>query len=246
MSDTLIVIPCRMDSTRLPGKPLLKFNGIPMVIRIAKIAISSGLGDVVIACCDSEVYDVAKKYKINAIMTSKIHKSGSDRVFEALEMVDSKKNISNVINLQGDMPTVSKNMLKKLLYYKINSDCEIATLAAKIIEKEEESDSNVVKVVFSNYSDKKGGKALYFSRSSIPFGSGSLFHHVGLYCYSRESLEIFVNLKQSKLELLESLEQLRALEAGMNIFVGKINEVPIGVDNFSDYEKAVAYVHRHG
>ncbi len=246
MSNTLIAIPCRMDSTRLPGKPLLKFNGMPMVIRIAKIAISSGLGDVVIACCDSEVYDIAKKYKIDVIMTSKKHKSGSDRIFEALEKVDPKKNISNIINLQGDMPTVSKSMLKKLLYFKTNLDCEIATLAAKIIDKEEEIDTNVVKVVFSNYSDKKGGKALYFSRSRIPFGSGPLFHHVGLYCYKRETLKTFVNLKQSKLELLESLEQLRALEAGMNIFVGKIDEVPIGVDNFLDYQKASDYINKHG
>ena len=246
MSNTLIVIPCRMNSSRLPGKPLLKFNGIPMVIRVAKIAISSGLGDVVIACCDSEIYDVAKKYKVDAIMTSKNHKSGSDRVFEALEKVDHQKNISNIINLQGDMPTISKSMLENLLYYKTNSKCDIATLAAKIIDKEEEVDSNVVKVVFSNYSDKKGGKALYFSRSRIPFGSGPLFHHVGLYCFSRESLETFVNLKQSKLELLESLEQLRALEAGMNIFVGKIDEVPIGVDTFSDYDKATAYVDKYG
>ena len=246
MKDTLIVIPSRMDSTRLPGKPLLEFKGIPMVIRIAKRAISSGLGEVIIGCCDSEVYDVAKKYNINAVMTSKKHKSGSDRVFEVVENVDPKMKIRNVINLQGDMPTVSKNMLQMLLNYKNSFDCDLATLAAKITQKQEETDPNVVKVVFSEEKNQNGGMALYFSRSAIPYGNKNKFHHIGLYCYSRESLEYFVKLKQSKLELQEKLEQLRALEAGMSIFVGKIDEVPIGVDNKEDYKKALVYIEKHG
>ena len=245
MKENLIVIPCRMNSTRLPGKPLLKFNGLPMVIRIARIASSAGLGDVVIGCCDAEVYDVAKKYKVNVIMTSKDHKSGSDRIFEVVEKVDPNKNIKNVINLQGDMPTVSKNMLERLLYYKNSFDCDLSTLAARIIDKKEETDPNVVKVVFSNFSNKEGGKALYFSRSSIPHGSKEMFHHIGLYCYKRESLEAFIKLKQSKLEILESLEQLRALEAGMSIYVGKVDDVPIGVDNMADYKKALVYIDKH-
>ena len=245
MKNTLIVIPCRMASTRLPGKPLLKFKGLPMVIRIAKIAVSANVGEVVIGCCDKEVYDIAKKYKVNAIMTSKDHKSGSDRVFEVVEKIDPKSNIRNVINLQGDMPTVSEKMLKKLLHFKNSYDCDLSTLAAKIIDKKEETDSDVVKVVFSNYSNKEGGKALYFSRSPIPYRSSEMYHHIGLYCYSRKSLENFINLKQSKLEQLESLEQLRALEAGMIIYVGKIDEVPIGVDNMNDYKKALVYIDEH-
>ena len=246
MNNTLIVIPCRMGSKRLPGKPLMKFQGIPMVIRIAQLAIKYNIGDVLIACCDDEVYEVAKKYKVDVIMTSKRHNSGSDRVFEAINKIDPKKKYYNIINLQGDMPTVSKNMLEKLLEYKISSNFEIATLAAEIVDKNEEEDSNVVKVVFSNYTGSAGGRALYFSRSKIPFGIGPLFHHIGLYCYDRDSLEKFVNLSKSKLESLESLEQLRALEAGMSIFVGKINEVPLGVDNLADFEKATDYINKYG
>ena len=137
MKNTLIVIPCRMASTRLPGKPLLKFKGLPMVIRVAKIAVSANVGEVVIGCCDREVYDIAKKYKVNAIMTSKDHKSGSDRVFEVVEKIDPKSNISNVINLQGDMPTVSEKMLKKLLHFKNSYDCDLSTLTKGIIAKKE-------------------------------------------------------------------------------------------------------------
>ncbi len=246
MKETLIVIPCRMASSRLPGKPLLNFLGVPMVIRIAQTALSLDLGNVVIGCCDSEVYDVAKKYGIDVMMTSKKHKSGSDRVFEVVKKLDPKKRIKNVINLQGDMPTISVNVLKKLLYYKNKYDADIVTLASKILDNEEKTNPNVVKVAFSNFANKEGGRALYFSRSPIPFGSDLMFHHIGLYCYNRESLEVFINLRQSKLEKLESLEQLRALDAGMSIFVGKINEIPIGVDTKDDYEKALVYVKEQG
>ena len=242
MKKTLIIIPSRMQSSRLPGKPLLDMEGVPMVIRVAIKARESNVGDVLIACCDKEVYEVAKSYNIDVVNTKADHVSGSDRIYEALTKIDPLKKIETIINLQGDMPTISSNAINNLVNLKHSINSDIFTLANEIKDENERIDPNVVKVAMSVNNDDAYGKALYFSRESIPYGNGPIYHHIGIYAYSRESLEKFIKLKASKLEIRESLEQLRALEANMDIKVGIVEEFPIGVDNLADFKKACDYI----
>jgi 3-deoxy-manno-octulosonate cytidylyltransferase (CMP-KDO synthetase) len=234
-----------MQSRRLPGKPLLDIEGIPMVIRVAKQAIKSNVGEVCIACCDEEVYKTAQNYDINVIKTSPKHKSGSDRIYEALKNFDSSNKIETIINLQGDMPTISSSIIKSLVKLKESIPSDIFTLANKINNEDDKVDNDIVKVVISRNKNLKYGRALYFSRSLIPFGKGPVYHHIGIYAYSRNSLEKFINLRPSYLEKRESLEQLRALEANMDIKVGIVRDNPIGVDNLADFNKACDYIRKN-
>jgi len=245
MKNNLIIIPSRMQSRRLPGKPLLDIEGIPMVIRVAKQAIKSNVGEVCIACCDEEVYKTAQNYDINVIKTSPKHKSGSDRIYEALKNFDSSNKIETIINLQGDMPTISSSIIKSLVKLKESIPSDIFTLANKINNEDDKVDNDIVKVVISRNKNLKYGRALYFSRSLIPFGKGPVYHHIGIYAYSRNSLEKFINLRPSYLEKRESLEQLRALEANMDIKVGIVRDNPIGVDNLADFNKACDYIRKN-
>ena len=242
MKKNLIIIPSRMQSQRLPGKPLLDIEGIPMVIRVAQQAIKSNVGEVWIACCDDEVYKTAKNYGINVIKTKLNHNSGSDRIYEAFKNLDKSNKIETIINLQGDMPTISSDIISNLVKLKESIPSDIFTLANEISNEVDKLDKDIVKVVISKNKNTKHGRALYFSRSLIPFGVGPVYHHIGIYAYSRDSLERFINLKQSSLEKRESLEQLRALEDNMDIKVGVVEDSPIGVDNLADFNKACDYI----
>ena len=242
MKKNLIIIPSRMQSQRLPGKPLLDIEGLPMVIRVAQQAIKSNAGEVWIACCDDEVYKTAKNYGINVIKTKADHNSGSDRIYEAFKNLDKSNKIETIINLQGDMPTISSDIISNLVKLKESIPSDIFTLANEISNEVDKLDKDIVKVVISKKKSTKYGRALYFSRSLIPFGVGPVYHHIGIYAYSRDSLERFINLKQSSLEKRESLEQLRALEDNMDIKVGLVEDSPIGVDNLADFNKACDYI----
>ena len=242
MKKNLIIIPSRMQSQRLPGKPLLDIEGIPMVIRVAQQAIKSNSGEVWIACCDDEVYKTAKNYGINVIKTKADHNSGSDRIYEAFKSLDKSNKIETIINLQGDMPTISADIIRNLVKLKESIPSDIFTLANEINDEVTKLDKDIVKVVISKNKNTKYGRALYFSRSLIPFGVGPVYHHIGIYAYSRDSLERFINLKQTSLEKRESLEQLRALEDNMDIKVGIVEDSPIGVDNLADFNKACDYI----
>ena len=242
MKKNLIIIPSRMQSQRLPGKPLLDIEGIPMVIRVAQQAIKSNAGEVWIACCDDEVYKTAKNYGINVIKTKADHNSGSDRIYEAFKNLDKSNEIETIINLQGDMPTISADIIRNLVKLKESIPSDIFTLANEINDEVTKLDKDIVKVVISKNKNTKYGRALYFSRSLIPFGVGPVYHHIGIYAYSRDSLERFINLRQSSLEKRESLEQLRALEDNMDIKVGIVEDSPIGVDNLADFNKACDYI----
>jgi len=229
-----------MASTRLPRKPLLEIEGIPMVVRVARQAIKSEIGKVVVACCDEEVYDVATKYGLIAVMTSPELKSGTDRVYKALEIIDASEESDVIINLQGDYPTINPSSIRTLLSSFSDPSIKIATLASIIKNKKERDDINVVKVVIAN--NNSGGDALYFSRYPVPYGDGLLYHHIGIYAFRREALKKFVNLETSQLEKRERLEQLRALEAGMSIYVKIVDEMPIGVDTASDLSNARKFI----
>jgi 3-deoxy-manno-octulosonate cytidylyltransferase (CMP-KDO synthetase) len=237
--DVLILIPARMASTRLPGKPLADIAGLPMIVQVLRRAEAARLGSVVVACDDEIIATAVEKAGGRAIMTRADHPSGSDRIFEALGVVDTKGRVRIVINVQGDLPTIAPADIAAALVPLNDPAVDIATLAAEIHKTEERTNPNVVKVVGTPVVPGRL-RALYFTRATAPAGDGPLYHHIGLYAYRRAALERFVKLPPSPLEQREKLEQLRAVEAGMRIDVAIVETVPLGVDTPQDLETARA------
>jgi 3-deoxy-manno-octulosonate cytidylyltransferase (CMP-KDO synthetase) len=237
--DTLILIPARMASTRLPGKPLADIAGEPMIVHVLRRAQAAGLGPVVVATDDESIATAVEKSGGRALMTRADHASGSDRIFEALSVVDPERHARIVINVQGDLPMFEPDLLKAALTLLADPAVDIATLAAEITKDEERTSPHVVKVVGSPVAPFRL-RALYFTRATAPYGEGPLYHHIGLYAYRRAALERFVKLPPSPLEQRERLEQLRALEAGMRIDVAIVDTVPLGVDTPEDLDTARA------
>ena len=234
---TLILIPARMASTRLPGKPLADIGGRPMIVHVAARARESGIGRVVVATDARNVFDVVRDSGFEAVMTRADHESGSDRIFEALQRLDPDGQVDVVVNVQGDLPTIEPDIIRSALDPLDDAAVDIATLGVEIVRAEERTNPNVVKVVGSPLGGNRL-RALYFTRATAPSGEGPLYHHVGLYAYRRAALERFVSLPPSTLERREKLEQLRALEAGMRIDVAIVRSVPLGVDTPQDLERA--------
>jgi 3-deoxy-manno-octulosonate cytidylyltransferase (CMP-KDO synthetase) len=237
MADVLILIPARMASTRLPGKPLADIAGEPMIVHVMRRAAAAGVGPVAVATDSEAIAACVEKAGGRAVMTSAAHASGSDRIFEALAALDPAHEARIVVNLQGDLPALEPAIIAAALAPLADPAVDIATLAAPICEDRERSDPNVVKVVGSEIAPGRL-RALYFTRASAPYGEGPLYHHVGLYAYRRAALTRFVALPPSRLERRERLEQLRALEAGMRIDVAIVEGVPLGVDTPEDLARA--------
>ena len=233
----LIVIPARMASTRLPGKPLIDIAGTAMIVHVLRRAVAAAVGPVVVATDSEAIAACVEKAGGRAVMTSVHHVSGSDRVFEALAAVDPGREYGIIVNLQGDLPTVPPTDVSAAITPLADPDVEIATLAAEIARPEERTNPNVVKVVGTPAGSKRL-RALYFTRATAPAGDGPLYHHIGIYAFRRHALERFVGLPPSALEQREKLEQLRALEAGMRIDVAIVDSVPLGVDAPEDLERA--------
>ena len=231
--NNLIIIPARLESTRLPNKPLADIKGLPMVIHVLNKGLESSCGDVIVATSNIEIYDVVRSYGEKAIMTNPDHPSGSDRIFEALNIFDPDKQYKNIVNLQGDLPTIDPYLIK-LTFQLIenNQDADISTLGGSINDEDELANPNVVKAYV-----EKVDQTLYakdFVRSPKGYNKEKLFHHLGVYGYKRRSLEKFIKTKQSKREQDLKLEQLRALDNGMSIVIDLINKIPIGVDTQDD------------
>jgi 3-deoxy-manno-octulosonate cytidylyltransferase (CMP-KDO synthetase) len=235
--DTIVVIPARMASTRLPGKPLADIAGTPMIVHVLQRAREAHVGEVVVATDSEAIAACVEKAGGSAIMTRMDHVSGSDRVYEAVLAADPHERCQVVVNLQGDLPTVEASDIRAALAPLADPAVDIATLAAEIVRADERTNPNVVKVVGSPVSPQRL-RALYFTRATAPAGDGPLYHHIGLYAYRRAALARFVALPPSPLELREKLEQLRALEAGMRIDVAVVGSVPLGVDTEEDLERA--------
>lgn len=233
VSDCLILIPARMGATRLPGKPLLKIGDVPMIVHVFRRAQKAQLGRVVVATDCEEIVDVVTGFGGEAILTRNDHASGSDRVYEAANRLDPQHSFDIVINLQGDLPTIEPSILHDAIALLDDPLTDIGTLAAEIKDENEAYDPNVVKVIGSPIHAKRL-RALYFTRAAAPYGEGPLYHHIGLYVYRRPVLDQFVTLAPSLLEKRERLEQLRAIEAGMRIDVGLVDQVPYGVDTPED------------
>lgn len=238
----LTIIPVRLASTRLPNKPLADILGKTMIARVYEQAIKANLGKVVIACDGDEIAAEAKKIGAEYVITDPNLPSGTDRIYAAYKKL-SDQNFDFIINLQGDLPNIDPEVIKAAAESSLEEGCDFATVASKIKDITEITNPNVVKIAisFENFKKENMGQALYFSRCPIPYskdleGISDYFHHIGIYAYKKEALEKFVNLKPSTLEKRESLEQLRALENDMKIFVKIVDAHPLSVDTKEDLE----------
>ena len=239
MRNPVILIPARMGSTRLPGKPLADIHGQPMIVHVWRRAVAANLGPVVVAAEDARIIDAIEAVGGRAVMTGLHHQSGSDRIFEAIRLADPQGRHDVIVNVQGDLPTIAPDALRAAARLLDDPAVDIGTLGALITLERERTDANVVKIVGTEVAPGRL-RALYFTRASAPYGEGPLIHHIGLYAYRRAALERFVNLPPSRLELREKLEQLRALEAGLRIDVAMVDDVPLGVDTPHDLARARA------
>jgi 3-deoxy-manno-octulosonate cytidylyltransferase (CMP-KDO synthetase) len=236
---TLVLIPARMASTRLPGKPLADINGAPMIVQVARRAREANVGRVMVAVDDQDVFNAVKAAGFEVVMTRADHQSGSDRIHEAMIAADPDGKVEYIVNIQGDLPTIEASAVHASLRPMEDPAVDIATLTVEIDNEEDKVLPHIVKVVGSPLSANRL-RALYFTRATAPYGEGPLYHHIGLYTYRRAALERFVSLGPSVLEQREKLEQLRALEAGMRIDVEIVDSVPLGVDTPADLAKARA------
>jgi 3-deoxy-manno-octulosonate cytidylyltransferase (CMP-KDO synthetase) len=230
---TLIIIPSRMSATRLPGKPLLKINDLSIISHVFKRAESANVGEVIVATEDQEIINDVKSNGGNAILTSKNHKTGTDRIFEAFTIMN-RKDIKFIMNVQGDEPDIDINDIKTLDSKMRTENSKIGTLAAKISYEKMYEDANVVKVkVQESFQENPFPYAQNFMRKTKD--KDNVFHHMGIYSYEVETLKKYISLGQSKNELENKLEQLRALDNNININVALANKSPIGVDTKEDY-----------
>lgn len=236
MNNSCIFIPVRLGATRLPNKPILMIGNKPMICHVIDRAKEADICEVVVATDSSEIMDIVSNYNTKCVMTSVSHESGSDRIFEALEQIDANNNLSYVINLQGDMPFIHPETIKKLHSFGQISDADINTLAVPI-DKNRAQVKSVVKPVIA-FNDDDWGKALYFSREMVPHNADQYFEHLGIYAYKRQSLKKFISLPHSALEISEKLEQLRALENDMTINISIVQDNPKTVDTPEDLEVA--------
>jgi len=230
---TLTIIPSRLSATRLPGKPLLKINGLSIISHVFRKAEEANIGEVVVATEDQEIVDDIKKNGGKAIITSNNHKTGTDRIYEALKKLDIT-DVDLIMNLQGDEPAINIediiNLNNKMTVY----SSQMGTLAANIKNYNDLENENIVKVITKkNLKDKDFSSAENFLRNSTNIDN--IYHHIGIYCYSVETLEKFVKLKQSQNEIKNRLEQLRALDNNIKINVALAKSSPIGVDTEEDY-----------
>ncbi len=238
MDGTLIVIPSRMASTRLPGKPLADIHGVPMIVHVWRRAVEAEIGRVIVATDSVEIAAAIRSAGGEAQMTRADHQNGTDRIFEAVQNVDPKREARFIINVQGDLPTIEPRLIRTCLEVLAGEpQADIATLACEIGIEEERTNPNVVKAVGTPIGPNRL-RALYFTRATAPSGDGPLYHHIGMYTYTRAALERFVALPPAPLEQRERLEQLRALEAGMRIDVALVDTVPLGVDTPADLDRA--------
>ena len=231
---TIIIIPSRLSAVRLPGKPLLKINGLSIISHVFKKAVEANIGEVYVAAEEQEIIDDVHKNGGQAILTNNKHKTGTDRIFEALNKIESR-DIELVMNLQGDEPLMNIEDIRNLHRKMIETKSVLGTLASKILDRKEYLDKNVVKVITKENLDiSEFPEAIKFVRElDEPYNN--TYHHLGIYCYQLETLKSFVSLNQSQNEINQKLEQLRALDNNIKINVSFAKESSIGVDTEEDF-----------
>lgn len=233
IKDTVIIIPVRMQSTRLPNKPLAIVKGLPMMIQVGNRAKESNMGEVIFACAEKETVDCAESHGFKAILTDPAIPTGSDRIYSCMDKIDLA--YKYIINLQGDMPLVDPVIIRATIEGIKESKFDVYTSVCEIKDEDDLVNPNVVKVAFSK------NRAVYFSRTpNFPHNSEKHYKHIGIYAYSRASLEKFINLPQGILEINESLEQLRGLENGMSYGAYVASSYPQSVDTKEDLIKVNA------
>ena len=238
MAKSIILIPSRLGATRLPNKPLLKINKKSIIMHVYEKAIECGIGDVFVTTCDEEIISEVQKNGGKSILTSKEHNTGTDRIAEALDKIKLENEVDYIINLQGDEPLIDISDVKNLNFQTVNNNSDLATLACKIDASRQDkySNSNIVKVVTQEDLQKKSiSKAVKFERIIDAKKNNYIYQHIGIYIYKKSILKKFVKLNQTENEKVKKLEQLRALENGINIDVAYAKTIPIGVDTKEDY-----------
>ena len=237
MSNTVVIIPTRLKARRFPNKPLELINGKEMILHVYQLAKNSNVGDVLVVTPDKDIEQLIKKNGGNSLLSLNEHETGTDRVFEAFKKFYSNKT-KIIINLQGDMPNLDPKAIIYLANYLKKGLCDIGTLASSLKEGSEQHNKNIVKVITNENIEKSGfSEAVDFKREVSGSESKFIYHHVGIYGFTKEALISYVNLKRSKLELERNLEQMRALESKMKIHVGYISSNPLGVDTEEDLLK---------
>ena len=236
--NTIIIIPARMASTRLPGKPLADIHGVPMIVEVWKRAVAANIGHVLVAAAESAIANVIREAGGDAMVTEPRLPSGSDRIAAALDLRDSGRRFDYVVNLQGDLPTIDPLAMQRCLAGLTNDSVDIATIAAEILDEADIANPNIVKAI----APLEGEREVAYARDFVRVVDGDMpppyWHHIGVYAYRRASLERFVKLPISAREKERSLEQMRALDNGMKIAVVKVDTVPLGVDTPADLEIA--------
>src|SRR3984893_17574180 len=242
----IILIPARLASRRLPGKPLADIAGVPMIVRVWRRAVAAEVGPVVVACGDREIADAIEAAGGRAVMADRQHPAGSDRIHAAIADLDPDGTFDAVINVQGDLPLLDPAAVRLAFAGLGDPDIDIATLAAVIEDAAGLADTSVNKVVAGFADPTLPARALYFSKAVVPWGEGPHYEPLGLYAYRRAALERYVRLPRGVLEERERLEQLRALEAGMRFSVSLIDPARLGVqvDTPADLERARALMMR--
>lgn len=236
MNDTIILIPARIGSTRLPRKPLLKINGREMILHVWDKAQDTKAEKVVVATDSQEIAEVLHKEGAEVIITNPSHQSGTDRIYEALNKLDKEKSYKYIINLQGDLPNITSDIINLGIDNIRNTDADILTYCREIDDPIDVGNPNIVKI--ATHKEKNNElNALYFSRSAIPYGANIYFEHIGIYVYKRDALDRFVSMKPSTLETTEKLEQLRALEGSMKINLILVDDKIISIDTIDDVER---------
>jgi 3-deoxy-manno-octulosonate cytidylyltransferase (CMP-KDO synthetase) len=235
----MVVIPARLAASRLPMKPLADIHGEPMIVHVWRRALEAAIGPVVVACGDRPILAAIEAVGGRGVLTDPDHPSGSDRIWEAVGLVDPDGKHDVIVNVQGDLPTLDGAFIRRSLEpLRRSPEADIATLVCPIADPADYPRTSVNKAVVSWQEDGEVGRCLYFSKSVVPWGPGPVLHHIGLYAYRRAALERFVSLPPSPLERREKLEQLRALEAGMRIDAALVMTEPLGVDTPQDLEQA--------
>ena len=231
---TLVIIPSRLSATRLPGKPLLKINGLSIISHVFKKALEANIGEVYVATEDKEIMQDVHSNGGQAILTGNTHKTGTDRIFEAINKL-GKSDIELVMNLQGDEPLMNIDDIRKLHAQMIKSKSSLGTLASNILDKDLYQNENIVKVITKeNLNKSEFPEAINFMRKSNDTKK-NIYHHLGIYCYQLKTLENFVSLSRSQNEVEYRLEQLRALDNNIKINVALAKTSPIGVDTKEDF-----------
>ena len=234
MNKTIIIIPSRMSASRLKGKPLLEINNLPIICHVVKKAKETGIGKVIVATEDKEIVTAVEKNDGKVILTGN-HKTGTDRIFEAFQKLKTTE-IEYVVNLQGDEPMIDPKDIINLNNLMIKNNLDIGTLASEIKENSVLNNENIVKVITK---EKLGNnnftKALNFSRKDLSKQDFNIYNHIGIYAYKVSVLEKFINFNQTKNEIENRLEQLRAIDNNITVMVALAKSSPIGIDTKEDY-----------